>query len=130
MVPVPEELVEEVKDYLAWQVAAPTVTENPEAVAAVLANADDQLRALIIATAEATADEIRPSLREVATQSGLSMREVIGSIVDVNARLQVEGREGPLIMMRPDPRPRPDDIPEWEHRIIHMLKADADSVLA
>ena len=129
MVPVPEELVDEVKDYLGWQLAVPQIVDNPDALKTVLAEADEVLTTIVQTTAEATIDEIRPTLTEVSRSAGINMREIVGALADLNSRIRVAGRAAPLILVRPDPRPRPDEVLEWEHRIVHMLVVDAKAIL-
>lgn len=128
MVPVPEELVEEVKTYMTWKLAAPKVVESPEALRTVFDEADPELREFIRYVARITADEGNPTLVDTAEACGMNPREVIGSIGDLHTRLQAAGRGAILILPRLDPRERPDHISEWQHRVLHMGKADADLI--
>lgn len=129
MVPVPEELVAQVKDYMAWQVTAPKVAENPEAVRDVLDAADPKLRTMVRYVAEVTVDDGVPTLTDIAAAADMTPREVMGCIGDLGARLTGAGRTLPLIMPGPDWRDRPEDVSEYAHKVARMTRADAEAVL-
>ncbi len=130
MIPVPEELVDQVKSYAAWRAAAPKVAANPEALRIVYDEADAALRAIIDYTAQHTCDDGLPSLMEMADEIDMTPREVVGAIGELHSRVVAAGRKSPFIMLREDPREIPDGRSDWEHRVIHMSEADAAVISA
>jgi hypothetical protein len=121
MVPVPEEIVDEVRAFLAWDVSGNTATpDNPEAIVGIYESSDAVVRAVLSTVAAASLDGFRPPLREVAETAGVNIHELIGVLADMNHRLRDAGGPMAAIMMRPDHRPRPDGVTEWEHRVMHM----------
>lgn len=125
MVPVPEELVDQVKNYMAWKLTAPKIVERPDALREVFDEADPGLRRLMSHVAEVTHADGMPTLIETAEECGMSPREVVGSFGDLHTRLRAAGRQALLVMPRVDPRERPDDVSEWHHRVLNMTEADA-----
>ena len=129
MVPVPEELVTSVKDYMKWKLNAPKVAERPDAVQTVWEEADAPLRSMLHYTARITMEDGLPTLTEVAEACGMSKREVIGAVGDLQGRLRSAGRASLLILPRDDPRERPDGVGEWEHRVLNMSEVDAKLII-
>lgn len=129
MVPVPEEIVAEVKDWMAWNLNAPKVAENPDAVRQVVEEADPDLRSLILHTAAVTNDGGLTALVDAAEGTGMSPREVMGAVGDLHARIVAAGRPTPLIMARVDPRDLPEGRHDSLHRVLHMSEADAAFVV-
>ena len=130
MVPVPEELVDQVKNYVAWNLSGPKFAEHPDAVARVLEEADEKLRTMIFYVARTVADDDRvPSLMEVAEATDLAPREVMGCMGDLGERLFAAGRRLPLLLPRPATDERPEGVSAYAHRLVHMSAADAELVL-
>lgn len=131
MVPVPEELVAEVKDHLDWNLAAQVdPNPNPEAIAEVWGGADATMRAVLWHTAEQCTDDRPPTLTELADHAEVSIHALVGLIADLAARSRAAGGPMALLMPRPDVRPRPDGVSEWEHRICAMTKPVAERILS
>lgn len=129
MVPVPEELVDQVKAHMAWRLAGPKVAENPDAIRLVFDEGDPDLRNLILHVARATVEGETPTLLEVAAAIGMSTRQVVGCLSDLSVRLQAAGRATFFILARVDPRDRPDGVTDFDHRVLVMAEADAELVL-
>jgi len=129
MVPVPEELVGQVKAFLDWGLNEPKVAENPEAVRTVLNAADDQLRRLVLHIASVTDEDGTPTITEAGAATDMTPREVMGSLGDLHQRLAAAGRRNPLTLPRPDPSERPEEVAEYAHRLLHMSAADAAAIL-
>lgn len=129
MVPVPEELVDQVKAHVAWKLAGPKVAENPDAVRLVFDEADPELRNLILHVARATIDGETPTLLEVSAAIAMPPRQVIGCLSDLSVRLQAAGRPTFFLLARVDPRERPEGVAEFDHRVLVMADADAELVL-
>lgn len=125
MVPVPEELVDQVKAHMAWKLAGPKIAENPDAVRLVFDEADPDLRNLIHYVAQATVDGETPTLLEVSAAIDMPPRQVIGCLSELSVRLQAAGRANFFLLARVDPRERPEGVEEWEHRVLVMTDADA-----
>jgi len=129
MVPVPEELVDQVKKYMTWKLNRPKVAANPDAVRIVYDEIDTEMRRLVRYTAEVTDQGDTPTLTQVAEACDMNPREVVGSLTELSALLQASGRAEPLILPRVDVGPRPDGVTEWAHRVLEMTEADARLIL-
>lgn len=129
MVPVPEELVDQVTAYMAWKLSGPKIAENPDAVRLVFDQTDPDLRNLILHVAQATVDGGTPTLLEVSAAIDMPPRQIIGSLSELAVRLQAAGRANFFLLARADPRERPDGVEEWEHRVLVMADADAELVV-
>jgi hypothetical protein len=97
MVPVPEELAEAVLTFLRWKdqakAAQPTDVQSDvgDAVARVFARLDDPSRALLAVIASAVLDEEELGIPEAARRVGVTAREALGIILEVNNILAGEG---------------------------------------
>jgi hypothetical protein len=97
MVPVPEELAEAVLTFLRWKdqakAAQPTDVQSDvgDAVARVFARLDDPSRALLAVIASAVLDEEELGIPEAARRVGVTAREALGIILEVNNILVGEG---------------------------------------
>lgn len=129
MVPVPEELVDQVTTYMAWKLSGPKIAENPDAVRLVFDQIDSDLRNLILHVAQATVAGSTPTLLEVSAAIDMPARQIIGSLSELAVRLQAAGRANFLLLARADPRERPEGVEEWEHRVLVMADADAEVVV-
>lgn len=131
MVPVPEELAVEVRDYLDWKVSGrPEEQPAIEALDAVWEGAEPAVRSVIHYIATRCTEDVAPTFREVAAEMGVSVHEVAGLIADICARSRYAG--GPLfpVATRDDIRERPADVPKWEHRVCAMTNQVAQRFLS
>jgi hypothetical protein len=107
MVPVPEELAAKVLGYVSWKDTqanaerrgggGPTA-EGPdqgEAIARAYARLDDPSRALLAVAATAALEEDELSIPRAARRAGVTTREALGILMEVNNVLVAEG--GPPI---------------------------------
>jgi hypothetical protein len=150
MVPVPEELADDVLTLLSWK-GRPSFTtaqdpgndegnnapQSPEAVDAEpagtgpiargFATLDAASRALLAAISVAALDQNPLSVPEAARRAGLSPREVAGTIVEVNDVISSHG--GPRIVVYLEGRGGPD-APEfdWGTRLVMMNEPTAREV--
>lgn len=129
MVPVPEEIVDSVREFVAWKVGARKVVEQPEALRRLWDDLDDELRGMLRAVAERTVDGGYATLVDVSDATGMTKREVAGAVGEIFARLRDAGRAAPLLLIRPDTRERPEGVAEHEHRVLGMIEADAEEIL-
>jgi hypothetical protein len=101
MVPIPEELADRVLAFVSWKEAeakaGPPAAEGLDAVdaadvmARVFARLDDPSRALLTVTAEAALEAEELTLPEAARRAGVSTREAIGILLEVNGIVVSEG---------------------------------------
>lgn len=131
MVPVPEELVAEVKDYLDWNLATKgTVEPNADALRQVWDDTEPTIRTILRYTAEHCADDDPPHLLDVAREADVSSHTLMGMLIETNTRLRELGGPPMLVLMRPDVRERPADVREWDHKRCAMAKPVAEQILA
>jgi hypothetical protein len=102
MVPVPEELAAKVLTFVSWKDAQaaepPPVPGQPdadEAIARAYARLDDTSRALVGVVAEAALEAEQLSVPEAARRAGVTTREALGILLEVNAIIVSEG--GPAL---------------------------------
>jgi hypothetical protein len=98
MVPVPEELAQQVLTYVSWRESqartAPLADDRQEgadALARVFARLDDASRALVTVIAAAVADGEEVSVGEAARRARVTSREAIGILLEVNNVIAQEG---------------------------------------
>lgn len=98
MVPVPEELAAKVLTFVSWkdaQAAGPPSAEGqPDADAAIaraFGRLDAKSRALISVVADAALDAEQVSVPEAARRAGVTTREALGILLEVNAIIASEG---------------------------------------
>ena len=115
--------------FMSWNLAAPRIAENPDAVRTLFDEVAPETRALIIHTAQITAVEEVPTLLGVAEACEMTTWEAVGRLTDLATRLQDAGRASWFILPQVDQRPRPDGMSEWDHRVLRMTDADAELVL-
>ena len=136
MVPVPEELAPKVLQYISWRghpLLANQLTEEADdastpggpstaegdAVARVFARLDRQSRTLLAVTATASITGQRLTVAETAQRAGLSEREVIGVITEVNNL--VAGAGGPPVtVLVAGAEGAEDAVFSWERRVVLM----------
>lgn len=92
MVPVPEELVPEVKQFLQWNTVRSTEGTLPEDAAARFVDSlDDVARRFLIVVADAAVEVKVLSASMVAEAVGCSEREVLGLMMTLNISVQSFG---------------------------------------
>jgi hypothetical protein len=102
MVPVPEELTQKVLSYINWKDAqAKTASagpkgaatdENPhEPIARAFARLDGASRALVSVVAAATLEKEHLTIPEAAKRAGMTTREALGVLLEVNNVIACEG---------------------------------------
>jgi hypothetical protein len=99
MVPVPEELVEEVEFFLSWNVQAPKIGQrSSDALKRLIPETNEVERELLVTVGEAILRGEQVLLADAAATVGCSEYEVLGMIVDLNNRLQLRGGTGYMLM--------------------------------
>jgi hypothetical protein len=101
MVPVPEELADKVLTYVTWMdaqaKAEPPMTDDFDAAAAaevlarVFVRLDDASRALLAVSADAALAGEELTIPEAARRAGVTAREAIGILLEVNGIVVNEG---------------------------------------
>jgi alkylhydroperoxidase/carboxymuconolactone decarboxylase family protein YurZ len=147
MVPVPEELASKVLSYVSWK-GAPSSGGGSDAPAHAAATADDDSdsvgveggptarafarldaasRALIAVAATAALQDEALSIPEAARRAGVTTREALGILMEVNNVLVAEG--GPAIgFTRKDQEGPATGQFSWDPVIVTMPEALARSV--
>jgi hypothetical protein len=138
MVPVPEELAPKVLSYVSWKGhpgpvgasgaqadEAPSGVEGSggeggEPVARAFARLDDVSRAMVTAVAAAALEDELLSIPEAARRAGITTREAIGVLFEVNTVLAAEGVPA---MGFNDLGASTADESMWDSRIIVMTEA-------
>jgi hypothetical protein len=116
MVPVPEEHLEEVMNFVRWHtVKPPAVTFDEQAVAWAIRGVDDMSRTLLGAAAAAALEGRDVTASDLGRASSCSYREVVGAILEINQLLLKAGGLQATLMMRPAPGER--DLSE---RVVSM----------
>lgn len=147
MVPVPEELAEQVLEYLRWISTLPSKDRKPAAGARLAhrapravardddplvlawAELDDDSRAILVAVAAATLDRRQISVAELANITGLEPREVAGTAFELNQVLAARAAIQLALLVKP-----PESVPpgplDWEQQVMAMRVPVAQSILA
>ena len=136
MVPVPEELADRVLAFVNWKEAeakagpqAPDgldAGDSADVMARVFARLDHTSRALLSVTAEAALDAEELSLPEAARRVGISAREAIGILLEVNGIVVSEGGP-PLAFSGRDSGASADESP-WDSHVIVVSGAIAGAL--
>jgi hypothetical protein len=140
MVPVPEELAPKVLRYISWRghpllvnqatgegddtsegsgSAAEGDVRGTDPVARVFARLDSQGRTLLTVTATASIAGQKLTVAETAQRAGLSEREVIGVITEVNNLVAGAGGS-PVTVLVAGAEGAEDAAFSWERRIVLM----------
>ena len=133
MVPVPEDLVEDVDRFMTWVVrrdSTPSGEEHAllEAGAGAYLAAAPPARRLLAAVAKAAVDQIPISVADAAAAVGVSLHEAMGMVGEANINfVQLEGG-GAMVLPIPNPAPTPEGCPAWAHNVLAM-RADLAEVL-
>jgi hypothetical protein len=86
MVPVPEEHLAEVKQYLQWNTASVPMGSWDTDAAAHFVTSLDELAARVLMHAAAAADEVVVlTIPDAAAAAGCTEREILGLVVELNA---------------------------------------------
>lgn len=126
MVPVPEEHLHEVREYLRWQAGPrPIPVPHAEALARACADLDATSRNLLDAVREALAEQRSLTTGELAAMFDQTHREVMGTIIEINERSRLAG--GPPVMLLRD---APDADTHLGERIVNMTRETADVIAA
>jgi hypothetical protein len=92
MVPVPEEHVAEVAQYLQWSTAKlPSDVWDPDAISSFLQGLDQQARLLLLRAAECAEEVTVLTIPDAAEAAGCSEREILGLMMELNARIGAAG---------------------------------------
>ena len=148
MVPVPEELAPKVISYVNWKgnpqlrklmddSAAPPEREvqgeaEGEAAASdpigrAYARLDDQSRQLLAVIADASLAGASLTVPEAAGRAGLTARELIGVVTEINNRIAAEG--GSMMSVVVWRHEDADDVAfTWQKRVIRMSDAVARTI--
>jgi hypothetical protein len=139
MVPVPEELAPKVLDFVSWK-GRPRPKGRPEAdtgaqrpaddpasapdpvggpIARAVAGLDDVSRALVAIVAAASLDQERLTVPEAAKRAGLTTREVVGTVVEVN-NLVVEAGGPPIAILVTGLEGAAEAEFTWDNRVVTM----------
>jgi hypothetical protein len=143
MIPVPEELAPKVLNYVNWKgslqlqkqledaasaegdVASPAVGSDP--VGRVFARLDGPSRELLVVAAQAALAGDELTVPSAARRAGLTERETIGVITEVNNLVAGEG--GPMITVLVKRQEGADDAAfTWHTRCVMMQDAPAQVV--
>jgi len=147
MVPVPEELAEQVLEYLRWISTLPSKDRKPAAGARLVQRAprarardddplvrtwgelDDDSRAILVAVAAATLDRRQITVADLAGITGLVPREIAGIAFELNQVLAAQAAIQLTVLIKP-----PDSLPpgplDWEQQVMAMRVPVAQSILA
>lgn len=127
MVPVPAEIAEDVRRFLAWTTsAAERPALDPPTVARALATLDPPCRQMLTLVAQATVSGNGATITRIAGALGCSPREVMGTMLDLNHLMRIGGAAVALIPQRVPGVP--DE--ELDERIITMAEDAARVVVA
>lgn len=92
MVPVPDELVPEVRQFLRWNVAGPLLGElDEDGAARFFASLDDEARRFLLVVADAALEARVLPVAAAAAATGCSEREALGLMAELNTSVQYYG---------------------------------------
>ena len=132
MVPVPEELVDEVRHYL-MVLAGRGSSEgwSDESVERLYDQLDEPARAVVTSIARTIADGELATVTAIAEATGTSVRDVRGIVVEVAHRFRaLKGPAMPILVLDPTDGPDADKGLDDDHRPIAMSDAGARIVLS
>ena len=134
MVPVPEDLVDDVDRYMTWIVKRDSVPRGQEqamldAGAGAYLAAAPPARRLLITVARAAAEGVSISVADTAAAVGLSLHEAMGIVGEANINfVQLKGGFA-MVVPIPNPAPVPDGYPAWAHTLLTMQPDVAEMLL-
>jgi len=127
MVPVPEDMAEDVRRFLAWTTsAAERPALDPPTVARALATLDAPSGQMLTMVAEATVSGRGATISRIAGALRCSTREVVGTMFDLNNLMRIAGAAVALIPQKVPGVPDED----LDERIITMTEDAARVVVA
>ena len=144
MVPVPEDLAPKVLQYISWRghpmlaaqrsgpggdATAPAApADDGDPVATVFASLDGQGRILLAVTAAAAVRGEKLTVVETAERTGLSEREVIGVITEVNNLVAGAGGASVTVLVA-GAEGAEEAAFSWERRVVHMGEPAARTIV-
>lgn len=147
MVPVPEELAEQVLEYLRWISTLPSKDRKPASATRLAQRApralaragdplvrvwgelDDDSRSILLLAATATLDRRRLTIADLASATGLTPREVAGAAFELNQVLADQaGIQLAVPIKAPDSYA--PGLLDWTQQVMAMRGQVAQSILA
>ena len=138
MVPVPEDLAEQVMKFLEYKGRVrPPARDQPTATPVDAAEApmsrifrglDPGSRALLAVVSRAAVNEEKVTVAEAARRIGLSEREVLGTVLEMNHLITEQGGP-PFAVLTEDAPELSSDLPLWDQRYFVTRSEIADPVL-
>jgi hypothetical protein len=126
MVPVPQDLVERVQQYVTWRVSGGVAADwTEDAVAELYRQLDDASRAVVWTVAQGVVDDEPITVARAAEAAGTTNREALGIVLELVQRFRgLGGVTFPLLVL--DVAEGVDD----DQRVIAMPKDGARVTLA
>jgi hypothetical protein len=126
MVPVPQDLVERVQQYINWRLSSGVAADwSEETVAELYAQLDEASRAVVGTVAQGAVDDQPVTVARAADAAGTSTREALGIVLELVQRFRgLGGTAFPLLVL---------DVAEGvgdDQRVIVMPRDGARLVLA
>lgn len=131
MVPVPEEIEKEIKDYLAHNVGRRVfMIDKNDAIVGYYREAPGESRQLLRAVADATVEMAELTLDTTCRLLDISPREMMGLVYEIN--FHVSQRRGPAAALyaKPGAGEPPSGVEPWAHRIWVMDPEVAQQIIA
>ncbi len=92
LVPVPEEIVPEVKQYLRWNASGPGLGQlDPDGAARFVASLDDRERRFLVVLADAAVESRVLTVADAAAKAGCNELEALGMMLRLNTSVQFYG---------------------------------------
>jgi len=140
MVPVPEEMAEQVFRFLEYRERVRgqprTVRHASEGemnldspMSKIFLGLDPASRALLALVSQATMENEKVSVSEAARRIGLTEREALGTMLELNYIVTEEGGP-PFAMLTEDAPEHSPDLPVWDQRYFVTRAEIAEPVLA
>jgi hypothetical protein len=122
-VPVPDDLVPEVKQFLRWNVPGPLLGSlDDDGAARFFASLDDEARRFLLVVADAALESRVLPVGAAAAAAGCSEREALGLMAELNTSVQYFGAL-PLGLVSRDEGERPEGS-EGEPPYTFTMRAD------
>lgn len=128
MVPVPDEVLDQVRAYLLFNVGGARTEPQLDPVHDVI-EAHPDLHRLVRFVADAVLEGEPITLRGLATALDTGVREVTGTIQEINLRVREAGGPAAVLLLQPDPSTMPDDSDPFEHRVVRLGRQLAQAVV-
>jgi hypothetical protein len=103
MVPVPQELEEQVRHYMAWRLTTIDMAGwTEESFALLYEQLDEASRVAVVTIARGVLEDKPVTVGEVAARVGTTSREILGIVVELAQRLRMLGGPAiPLVVFDP-----------------------------